>query len=87
MRSITIPIIRIPPGAKVFYSWFGFDQNLLSVSHCLLHIGMLFNDTEAMDIGMRNFEWSMGFNPLGGSFAPGLGNESDRPDVQPVRKT
>lgn len=66
-----------------FWSSFGFAPNLVALSKCLLYIGYELDNTEAIALGIKQYEWATGFNPLGGSFIVGFGKE---PLIQPYQR-
>jgi hypothetical protein len=66
-----------------FWSSFGIVPNLVALSKCLLYIGYELGNTEAIALGVKQYEWATGFNPLGGSFIVGFGKE---PLIQPYQR-
>jgi hypothetical protein len=60
---------------NMFVPWFGFSQHLTHTAQCLLHVGVQFNNQEAIDLATRNYEFTTGFNPFGGVVACGFGED------------
>jgi hypothetical protein len=63
-------------GETNFVPWFGFAQDVLSSAQNLANIGAELGNAEAMKLALKQFEWTVGFNPLGSSFFIGVGRPS-----------
>jgi hypothetical protein len=60
---------------SMFSSWWGFLNTSSDLAKCLLQIGIELNDPDAIALALKQYEWIVGFNPMGSSFIIGFGND------------
>jgi hypothetical protein len=66
---------------SMFESWWGFVPNNTDLAKCLLEIGIEVNLKEAVALAQKQYEWTVGFNPLGTSCIVGFGNPGFQPEI------
>lgn len=71
-----------------FNPWIGMSQNYSSLALNLIHVGIELDIPEAIELGVRNYEWIIGFNPFGASCVVGIGDSSIvQPYMRPADST